>query len=51
MDFLCCLDILIDGKFDLSLRSLELKYKGSSNQRTIDVQESLKQGSAVEIEI
>ena len=50
-EFLSCLDIIIDGKFDLSQRSLELKYKGSKNQRTIDVQESLKQGRAVEIEI
>lgn len=50
-EFLSCLDVIIDGKFDLSQRSLELKYKGSKNQRTIDVQESLKQGRAVEIEI
>jgi len=51
MDFLTCLDIIIDGKFDLKQRSLELKYKGSANQRTIDVKESMKQGRAVEIEI
>ena len=50
-EFLSCLDVIIDGKFDLSQRSLELKYKGSKNQRTIDVQESLKQRRAVEIEI
>ena len=46
-----CLDNMIDGRFVLALRSLELKYKGSSNQRTLDVQESLKQGRAVEVEI
>ena len=51
MDFLNCLDIIIDGKFDIKQRSLELKYKGSANQRTIDVNESIKQGRAVEIEI
>ena len=45
------LDNMIDGRFVLALRSLELKYKGSSNQRTLDVQESLKQGRAVEVEI
>lgn len=50
-DFLGCLDIVIDGRFELSKRSLELKYKGSANQRTIDVRESLKQGRAVEVEI
>ena len=46
-----CLDNIIDGKFVLSLRSLELRYKGSSNQRTLDVQESIRQGRAVEVEI
>lgn len=51
MDFLNCLDIIIDGKFDIKQRSLELKYKGSANQRTIDVKESIKQGRVVEIEI
>lgn len=50
-DFLSYLDIIIDGRFVLSQRSLELKYKGSKNQRTIDVQESIKQGRAVEVEI
>ena len=45
------LDNMIDGRFVLALRSLELKYKGSSNQRTLDVQKSLKQGRAVEVEI
>ena len=48
---LACLDNIIDGRFVLALRSLELKYKGSSNQRTLDVQESLRRGRAVEVEI
>ena len=45
------LDVIIDGKFILAQRSLGLRYKGSKNQRTIDVKESIKQGRAVEIEI
>ncbi len=49
--FLNLLDVIIDGKFILAQRSLELRYKGSKNQRTIDVKESIKQGRAVEIEI
>lgn len=40
-------DILIDGPFILAKRSLELKFRGSSNQRIIDVQESLSQGHVV----
>ncbi len=40
-------DVLIDGKFDLSQRSLALDFKGSSNQRTIDVPKSLKKGKVI----
>lgn len=41
------IDILIDGKFVLSQKSLNLKFKGSKNQRTIDVQASLKENKAI----
>ena len=34
-------DILIDGPFIISKKSLSLKFKGSSNQRVIDIQKSL----------
>lgn len=40
-------DILIDGPFIESEKSLELKFKGSRNQRTIDVAQSLEKGEAV----
>ncbi len=42
------LDILIDGPFLLVQRSLDLPFKGSRNQRTINVQESLTAGMVVE---
>ena len=50
-DLLENLDILVDGPFILSERSLELRFRGSKNQRIIDVHKSLNTGKAVVIEI
>ena len=36
-------DVLVDGEFKLALRDITLLWKGSSNQRVIDVQATLKQ--------
>ena len=41
------IDILIDGKFVLSEKSLMLKFRGSKNQRIIDMKQSLEIGKAV----
>lgn len=41
MNFLNYIDVLIDGRFDITKKSLDLKFRGSSNQRIIDVKESL----------
>lgn len=46
-EFLSYVDILVDGEFIQEQKSLSLKFKGSANQRTILVQESLKQGKVV----
>ena len=37
-------DILIDGRFELPLRSLALNWRGSKNQRVIDVKKSFEAG-------
>ncbi len=40
-------DVLIDGPFVLAERSLDLNFRGSRNQRVLNVKESLKNKAAV----
>lgn len=47
LDLLQYIDMLVDGKFVLSEKSLEVKFRGSRNQRIIDVQKSLKANKAI----
>ena len=48
MDFI---DVLVDGEFKVELRDITLPFCGSSNQRIINVKESLKKGCVVLEEI
>ena len=41
------LDVLVDGPFDVARRDLTLAFRGSSNQRVLDVPASLAAGAAV----
>lgn len=41
------IDVLVDGKFEIANKSLDCKFRGSTNQRLIDVAKSLKEGKVV----
>ena len=46
-EYLSYLDVLVDGPFIQSRKNLTLRFRGSDNQRLIDVPESLRRGEVV----
>ncbi len=47
LELLHSIDNLVDGRFELAKRNLHIQFRGSSNQRIIDVPKSLAAGKAV----
>ena len=46
-EYLSYLDVLVDGPFILEKKDLSLRFRGSSNQRLIDVKRSLENNSVI----
>ena len=45
------IDVMVDGKFEEEKKDLSLRFRGSSNQRILDVQESLKEHKPVDFKL
>lgn len=46
-EMLSYLDVIVDGKFEEERKNLNVRFRGSDNQRIIMVQESLREGEVV----
>lgn len=46
-ELLSYLDVIVDGKFEEDKKDIKLRFRGSSNQRIIDVKKSLKEKKAI----
>lgn len=47
LELLNKIDVLVDGRFELKKLNLNLQFRGSSNQRILDVKKSLAAGKGV----
>ena len=46
-EMLSLIDVLVDGEFKEELKDVSLVFRGSSNQRIIDVKKSLESGEVI----
>lgn len=46
-ELLGLIDVLVDGRFEKELKNISLKFRGSENQRVIDIPKTMEQGSVV----
>ncbi len=51
LPYIKLVDVLIDGKFIVAQKNIKLHWRGSANQRVIDVKKTLKSGEVVLYEI
>lgn len=51
LELLKLCDVLVDGRFDINQKGLNMRFKGSHNQRILDVKKSLQSGTAVEADV
>ena len=47
LPFIADIDVIVDGPYVEALRDVQLHWKGSANQRVIDVKKTLASGSIV----